>query len=112
MLDMRVAEALRAYGDGNLSAGVALAAAKARRVSGARRPRPLPEVRVGASSAPGASEDAENRGVGRPLFGSQPRKRANVQMYPALFEELRVFGDGNVSRGIERAAILARAVRL
>ena len=112
MLDVHVAEALRGYGDGNLSAGVALAAAKARRASGAKRPRPLPEVRAGTSSAPGASEDAENRSVGRPLFGSQPRKRANVQMYPALFEELRVFGDGNVSRGIERAAILARAVRL
>jgi hypothetical protein len=112
MLDVRVAEALRAYGDGNLSVGVALVASKARRAGGAKRPRPLPEVRVCASAAPVTSDDAENRGVGRPLFGSQPRKRTNVQMYPALVEEMRIFGDGNVSRGIERAAIIARAVKL
>ena len=125
MLDPRVAEGLRAYGDDNLSIGVALAAAKAAERAGMGGA--LPDVRPAMSGAPPkaktktkgkgktktkAAADASGRGVGRPVVGIAPRIRTNLHLYPAVVEQLRIFGDGVVAQGIERAAILVRAVRL
>jgi hypothetical protein len=125
MLDPRVAEGLRAYGDDNLSIGVALAAAKAAERAGMRGA--LPDVRTAMSGVPSkpraktkgkgktkikAAADASGRGVGRPVVGIAPRVRTNLHLYPAVVEQLRIFGDGVVAQGIERAAILVRAVRL
>ena len=129
MLDPRVAEGLRAYGDDNLSIGVALAAAKAAERAGMAGA--LPDVRPAMSGAPPkpkakiktkgkgkgktktkAAADASGRGVGRPVVGIAPRIRTNLHLYPAVVEQLRIFGDGVVAQGIERAAILVRAVRL
>ena len=119
MLDPRVAEGLRAYGDDNLSIGVALAAAKAAARAGMGGA--LPDVRTAMSGAPSkpraktktkAAADASGRGVGRPVVGIAPRVRTNLHLYPAVVEQLRIFGDGVVAQGIERAAILVRAVRL
>jgi uncharacterized protein (DUF4415 family) len=127
MLDPRVAEGLRAYGDDNLSIGVALAAAKAAERAGMGGA--LPDVRTAMSGAPSkpraktktkgkgktktkAAADASGRGVGRPVVGIAPRIRTNLHLYPAVVEQLRIFGDGVVAQGIERAAILVRAVRL
>jgi hypothetical protein len=101
MLDPRVDEQLRHYGKDNLSAGVARAAEAALKKFGRvelpatpRKPAPATGVR------------------GRPLLGALRRKRTNVMMYPDLNKLLRVFGGKNVSDGIERAAIAARAVKL
>ena len=121
MLDERVAEALRVYGDDNLSIGVALAAAKAAARVGIDALKPLPDVRT-AMAGTAAKAKAKVRGkakaktaakaAGRPVVGVAPRVRTNLHLYPELVEQLRVFGDGIVSQGIERAAIFVRAVRL
>jgi hypothetical protein len=106
MLDLRVAEGLRAYGHGNMSVGVALAAEKAAKTSAAKASAALPDVR------PALSAPVTRRKSGRPFVGVVPRVRTNLQMYPELVEQLLGFGEGNVSRGIERAAVRARAVNL
>jgi hypothetical protein len=113
MLDLRVAEGLRAYGHGNMSVGVALASEKAGKTIAARASAALPDVR-GAFAAPikGALAKGDRRKARRPFVGVTPRVRTNLQMYAELVERLLVFGEGNVSRGIERAAVLARAVNL
>jgi hypothetical protein len=116
MLDPRVADGLRAYGDDNLSAGVALAAAEAaERVGPKERKRALPDVREAMAAAPPNPDHiakGSGRSLGRPLVGISPRVRTNLQLFPAVVEQLRIFGDGVVSQGIERAAILVRAVYL
>lgn len=117
MLDERIAEGLRVYGDDNLSVGVARAAAAAAERGGAAPLTALPDVRR-VMAGPGVgikvrSKIKERGSVrGRPLVGVRPRVRTNLHLYPELVEQLRVFGDGVVSRGIERAALLVRAVRL
>jgi hypothetical protein len=119
MLDERVAEGLRAYGDDNLSVGVARAAAAAAERSGIAPLKALPDVRD-AMSGPGVHAKARTKVErrtkagrrGRPVVGLDPRVRKNVHLYPELVEQLRVFGDGIVSLGIERAALFVRAVRL
>jgi hypothetical protein len=112
MLDSRVAEGLRAYGDGNLSAGVALAAEKAAQLSAAKVSLALPDVRRVLAAPPKGRVKVAQRDAGRPVIGLAPRVRTNLQMYPELVEQLRLFGEGNVSRGIERAAVIVRAARL
>lgn len=101
MLDPRVDKQLRLYGDDNLSAGVARAAEVALKKFGRVE---LPETTRKPAPATGVR--------GRPLVGALRRKRTNVMMYPQLINLLRVFGKKNVSDGIERAAIAARAVKL
>jgi len=123
MLDPRVAEGLRAYGAGNLSGGVALAAQNAGERVGAKRA--LPDVRAAMAGEPRTLEPRTDgkstrkpdglgagRPLGRPLVGVAPRVRTTIQLYPAVVEQLRFFGDGVVAQGIERAAVLVRAVRL
>jgi uncharacterized protein (DUF4415 family) len=113
MLDERIADALRTYGDDNLSAGVARAAAAAAERGGTAPPTALPDVREAmAGSGAQAKSSAKASGRGRPLAGVRPRVRTNLHLYPELVEQLRAFGDGVVSRGIERAALFVRAVRL
>ena len=122
-LDSRVAEGLRKYGDNNLSNGVGLAVAEATDRAGLAAA--LPDVRaVLAAPAPKAKtklkgktkskrgEKAASRPLGRPIVGLAPRVRTNIQLYPQVVEQLRILGDGVVSAGIERAAVLVRAVRL
>jgi hypothetical protein len=108
MLDPRVDEQLRVYGADrsgtkNLSAGVARAAEEALKKFGRVV---LPEPTRKPTRA------ALTRGRGRPVVGERRRKRTNVMMYPDLHKLLLAFGAGNVSGGIERAAIAARAVKL
>jgi hypothetical protein len=108
MLDPRVADKLRDHGGGNLSAGIQLAADEALKtvqddkewLLAIRRPKPT-AVKHTVRRA---------RAVGRPTFGKKPRRRANVMLYPELREELRMLGEGNLSSGIERAAVLAQVV--
>src|ERR1700722_7191532 len=104
MLDPRIAEKLRDHGGGNLSAGIQLAADEAFKsvedeeaaVLAIRRPKPVVKHTT-----------RRPRAVGRPTFGKKPRRRSNVMLYPQLRDELRVLGEGNLSSGIERAAVLA-----
>ncbi len=119
MFDERVAEGLRAYGGDNLSVGVARAAAAAAERAGTAPLKALPDVRD-AMAGPGVKAKANAKakgkpkaaGRGRPVLGVEPRVRKKVHLYPELVEQLRVFGDGIVSLGIERAALFVRAVRL
>lgn len=108
MLDPRVDKQLRVYGKDNsgkpnLSAGVARAAEAALEKFG-RVVLPEPTRKTPKAKQTGA--------LGRPLSGELRRKRTNVMMYPELISLLQVFGAKNVSAGIERAAIAARAVKL
>jgi hypothetical protein len=121
MFDERVAEGLRAYGDDNLSVGVARAAAATAERAGSAPLKALPDLRDGVAGA-GAQAKAttkkkgkskpDRRGPGRPVIGEEPRIRKNVHLYPEMVEQLRMLGDGIVSLGIERAALFVRAVRL
>jgi hypothetical protein len=119
MLDERVAEGLRAYGDDNLSVGVARAAAAAAERAGTVPLKALPDLRD-ARAGPRAQAKARTKEKGkskpdrrgRPVIGEEPRVRKNVHLYPELVEQLRILGDGIVSLGIERSALFVRAVRL
>ena len=116
MLDQRVAEGLRAYGDDNLSLGVARAATAAAERAGTAPLRALPDLRD-AMADHRAQSKARTKGKskpdrrGRPVIGEEPRVRKNVHLYPELVEQLRILGDGIVSLGIERSALFVRAVR-
>ena len=111
MLDSRVAEGLRVYGDDNLSKGVELAAKNAFRADKAELAA-LPDVRVPLAEGRKPPGNRKTKKSGRPVAGLSHRVRTTIQMYPELVEELRTFGDGIVSRGIERAALLSGATRL
>jgi len=93
-----VAARLRAVGAGNLSAAIASATALVRDREGSRAALPAPprgsyphEGGVGA--------------VGRPRLGPEARRRTCVKLLPAVASQLRAFGDGNLSVGIEKVSI-------
>lgn len=92
MLAPVVAEQLRAYGNGNLSAGIARAAATT-----------APRLEQPTKAAGGVA-----RPVGRPPLGEPNKKRVCVTLYADAAKQLRQLGDGNLSGGIERAAIAVR----
>jgi len=112
VLDLREAEGLRACGHGNMSVGVALAAEEAGKPGAAKASAALPDVRVVLAAPIKGVAKGDLRKAGRPFVGVIPRVRTNLQVYPELVEQLLVFGEGNVSRGIERAAVFAGAVSL
>jgi hypothetical protein len=75
-------------------------------------PKGKATVKAKAKSKSKAKAKSAGGGAGRPVVGVTPRVRTHLYLYPELVEQLRVFGDGIVSQGIERAAIFVRAVRL
>jgi hypothetical protein len=109
MIDPAVADRLRAQTDGNLSAAIESAAEATHHISKIEVGERLEKVRERYARRAAAGV-AEPRGAGRPPYGEAARKRTCVMLYPGVAEQLREYGDGNLSAGIERAALAARSL--
>jgi len=112
MIDPGVADRLRAHADGNLSAAIEAAAETTRHTPKAEVRERLAKVRLrhAQRAAVAAEADEGPRGAGRRPYGETARKRTCVVLYPGVAEQLREYGDGNLSAGIERAALAARSM--
>lgn len=112
MIDPGVADRLRARADGNLSAAIEAAAEATRHTSKVEVRERLAKVRSRQArrAAAAAETDEGPRSAGRRPYGESARKRTCVVLYPGVAEELREYGDGNLSAGIERAAMAARSL--
>ncbi len=93
-----VADRLRAYGAGNLSAAIASATVLVRDRQGAHAV--LPEPPRGSYPHKGGEGVA-----GRKRLGPDARRRTCVKLLPAVADQLRIFGAGNLSAGIERVSL-------
>lgn len=109
-LDSRVIDGLRGFGDGNVSAGLALAVKQARLTYDGKSVA-LPDVDDALARGRETGTTTRKK-VGRPIRGPERRVRTTIQIYAATFDHLRKFGEGVVARGIERAAVFVGAVVL
>jgi hypothetical protein len=110
MLDPDVADRLRAHSDGSLSAAIEAAAQASRHTSKVDIRERLAKVRLRHAQRTAADAEALPRGAGRRPYGEASRKRTCIMLYPGVAEQLREYGDGNLSAGIERAAMAAHSL--